>query len=150
VTIHPDGEGDFVFRDGRKVRFWLEVDRGTRTGMRFSAQLEKYYLIRYARTQAVNIPVLLYITDTGGERDEGRLRSAARRLAQQSRARYPGSRLHILFTTGDLIDRFEEGDPGSVRIWRRFTRGRLVRELVSLQEGLTAQGGAGYEGALYV
>jgi DNA-binding MarR family transcriptional regulator len=141
VTIHPDGEGDFVFCDGRKVRFWLEVDRGTRTGRRFSAQLEKYYLIRYARIQAVNIPVLLYITDTGGEQDEGRLRSAARRLARQGQTRYPESRLHILFTTGDLIDRFDEGDPGVVRIWRRFARGRLERELLSLEQGLIAEGG---------
>ncbi len=139
VTIHPDGEGDFVFEEGRKVRFWLEVDRGTRTGRRYSAQLEKYYLIRYARTQVVNIPPLLYITDTGKGSDEGRLRSAARRLVDLGRLRYPGSGLEVLFTTGDLIDRFAHKDPGVVRIWRRFSGGRLDRELVSLEEGLVEE-----------
>ena len=136
VTIHPDGEGDFIFSDGRRMRFWLEVDRGTRTGRRFSVQLEKYYLIRYARVSPVNIPLLLYVTDTGDGQDEGRLRSAARRLADQGRQRYPGSQLQALFTTGDLIDRFADGDPGRVPIWRCFSGGQLGRTLVSLEDGI--------------
>jgi DNA-binding MarR family transcriptional regulator len=136
VTIHPDGEGDFIFSDGRRMRFWLEVDRGTRTGRRFSAQLEKYYLIRYARVSPINIPLLLYITDTGDGQDEGRLRSAARRLTEQGRRRYPRSRLQVLFTTGDLIDRFADADPGRVPIWRRFSGGYLQTTLLSLEDGI--------------
>jgi hypothetical protein len=136
ITIHPDGEGDYLFSNGQYVKFWLEVDRGTRRGKKFTAQLERYYLIRYAAVSPVSIPALLYIVDTGSKKDENRLRSAAARLTDLAKTKYKYSTLVVLFTTGVLLDRCGNEDPGRTKNWRIFMNGELNPEFLSLEEGL--------------
>ncbi|MCB2160640.1 hypothetical protein KQH40_00980 [bacterium] len=136
ITIHPDGEGDYQFSTGEQVKFWLEVDRGTRKGRRFTSQLERYFLIRYARILPVTTPTLLYVVDTGNGQDEGRMRSAVRRLKYLARTRYPNSGLIVLFTTGELIDQADQKDPGKAKIWRVYALGQFNKQLISLEIGM--------------
>jgi hypothetical protein len=99
VELIPDSEGVLAV-DGRKVPFWLEIDRGTRNGVRLTRQLEKYILARFGYAASDPIPMLLYVVAEGGET---RARLVARRLVELV-ARYRLRRMPaILISTWELL-----------------------------------------------
>ncbi|MEW6568570.1 MAG: replication-relaxation family protein [Chloroflexota bacterium] len=104
VELVPDSSG--ILRvDGREVPFWLEIDRGTRNGVRLTRQLEKYILARFGYAASDPLPLLLYVVAEGGE---SRARLVARRLIDLS-TRYRLRRIPaILITTWELLT---NGDP---------------------------------------
>lgn len=99
VELVPDS-GGVLMAEGREIPFWLEIDRGTRNGVRLTRQLEKYILARFGYAASDAIPVLLYVVAEGGET---RARLVARRLVELS-SRYRLRRMPaILITTWELL-----------------------------------------------
>jgi len=99
VELVPDS-GGILSVDGREIPFWLEIDRGTRNGVRLTRQLEKYILGRFGYAASDPIPMLLYVVAEGGE---SRARLVARRLVELS-SRYRLRRIPaILITTWELL-----------------------------------------------
>ncbi len=99
ISIVPDSSGILVF-EGREVPFWLEIDRGTRNGVRLTRQVEKYILARFGYAASDPIPMLLYVVAEGGET---RARLVARRLVELA-ASYRLRRMPaILITTWELL-----------------------------------------------
>jgi hypothetical protein len=99
VELVPDSRG-ILAADGREVPFWLEIDRGTRHGVRLTRQLEKYILARFGYAASDPLPTLLYVVAEGGE---SRARLVARRLVELS-TRYRLRRIPaILITTWELL-----------------------------------------------
>ena len=99
ISIVPDSSGILVI-EGREVPFWLEIDRGTRNGVRLTRQLEKYILARFGYAASDPIPMLLYVVAEGGET---RARLVARRLVELA-TRYRLRRMPaILITTWELL-----------------------------------------------
>lgn len=116
VELIPDSEGVLAV-DGREVPFWLEIDRGTRNGVRLTRQLEKYILARFGYAASDPIPMLLYVVAEGGET---RARLVARRLVELA-ARYRLRRMPaILISTWELLtdgDHSHAPDPLKA-VWR--------------------------------
>lgn len=116
VELVPDSSGVLKV-DGRDIPFWLEIDRGTRTGVRLTRQLEKYILARFGYAASDVIPMLLYVAAEGGET---RARAVARRLVALA-ARYRLRRMPaMLITTWELLTedgRRIEPDPMK-EVWR--------------------------------
>jgi hypothetical protein len=116
VELVPDS-GGILRVDGREVPFWLEIDRGTRHGVRLTRQLEKYILARFGYAASDPLPLLLYVVAEGGE---SRARLVARRLVELS-ARYRLRRIPaILITTWELLaggDRTRPPEPMEA-VWR--------------------------------
>jgi len=144
LTIHPDSAGTLLLDAGTRlcIDFWLEVDRGTRRGRKLNRQLEKYFLVQYARVAPVSLPPLVYIVDTrksvedGVGWDEGRLRSVVRRLTALTDWRYRGSCLTVLFTTGELLDAHRTEQLLEARLWRMFRKTAWDPEMRSLRAAL--------------
>jgi hypothetical protein len=116
VELVPDSGGTLTV-DGRQVPFWLEIDRGTRHGVRLTRQLEKYILARFGYAATDPLPMLLYVVAEGGE---SRARLVARRLVELS-TRYRLRRIPaILITTWELLtggDRSRPPEPMEA-VWR--------------------------------
>jgi hypothetical protein len=116
VELVPDS-GGILRVDGREVPFWLEIDRGTRHGVRLTRQLEKYILARFGYAASDPLPMLLYVVAEGGE---SRARLVARRLVELSN-RYRLRRVPaILITTWELLtagDRSGRPEPMAA-VWR--------------------------------
>ncbi|MCL4466906.1 MAG: replication-relaxation family protein [Chloroflexi bacterium] len=116
VELVPDS-GGILTVDGREVPFWLEIDRGTRHGVRLTRQLEKYILARFGYAATDPLPMLLYVVAEGGE---SRARLVARRLVELS-TRYRLRRIPaILITTWELLtggDRSRPPEPMGA-VWR--------------------------------
>jgi hypothetical protein len=116
VELVPDS-GGILKVDGREVPFWLEIDRGTRHGVKLTRQLEKYILARFGYAASDPLPMLLYVVAEGGE---SRARFVARRLVELS-ARYRLSRIPaILISTWELLtggDRSRRPEPMDA-VWR--------------------------------
>ena len=116
VELVPDSSGVLIV-EGRQVPFWLEIDRGTRNGVRLTRQLEKYILARFGYAASNPIPMLLYVVAEGGET---RARLVARRLVELA-SRYRLRRMPaILITTWELLtDGNLAGAPDPLKaIWR--------------------------------
>ncbi|HVP22049.1 MAG TPA: replication-relaxation family protein [Anaerolineaceae bacterium] len=133
LVIFPDSVGALVTGTSRVMLFWLEVDRGTRSGKSLDWKLEKYFLAYRARVASAPVPVILYLVDTGKLLDEGRLRSVGR-ILQGKAGMYPGSPLVVLLTTRDLVAGVASRPLVEARIWRIFRGGRLEAGLLSLAE----------------
>ncbi len=116
VEVVPDSSGMLIW-DGRSVPFWLEIDRGTRNGVRLTRQLEKYILARFGYAASDPIPMLLYVVAEGGE---ARARAVARRLVELA-GRYRLRRTPaILITTWELLTDFDRSAaPDPLKpVWR--------------------------------
>jgi DNA-binding MarR family transcriptional regulator len=140
VELVPDS-GGILRVDGREVPFWLEIDRGTRNGVRLTRQLEKYILARFGYAASDAIPMLLYVVAEGGE---SRARLVARRLVELS-TRYRLRRIPaILITTWELLT---DGDlsrpPEPLRaVWRLpFRWMEYISPVPPIQAGRGASGG---------
>ncbi len=116
IELVPDSSG--VLSAGKlRMPFWLEIDRGTRTGKKLVRQLEKYVLARFGDAASAPIPLLLYVVAEGGE---ARARLVARRLVELA-SRYRLVRAPaILITTWELLVGEERtGQPQPLRaVWR--------------------------------
>lgn len=136
LVIYPDSAFAFLLGDGRYVNAWLEVDRGTRKGKRFTSQLERYFLVRFARYRPVPAPPVAYVVAPGDGSCEARLQSVVRRL-DSLRAIYPKSNLRLALTTEDLLNGPPARDSLSqARIWRVYDNGGLHPETRSLGQAL--------------
>ena len=128
IELVPDSSG--VLSAGKlRMPFWLEIDRGTRTGKRLTRQLEKYVLARFGDGASAPIPLLLYVVAEGGE---ARARLVARRLVELS-SRYRLARTPaILITTWEMpIGEDGTGEPQPLRaVWRLPFRWREFVEPV--------------------
>lgn len=110
VDVVPDSSGVMAV-NGREHPFWLEIDRGTRTGKKLTRQLEKYILVRFSDAASAPIPVLLYVVAEGGE---NRARLVARKLVKLAGSYSLQRTPAILITTWELLtdgDRASEPDP---------------------------------------
>ena len=140
VELVPDS-GGILRVDGRKVPFWLEIDRGTRNGVRLTRQLEKYILARFGYAASDPIPMLLYVVAEGGE---SRARLVARRLVELT-ARYRLKRMPaILITTWELLtDGALSRPPEPLKaVWRLpFRWMEYIPPVPPIQAGRGASGG---------
>jgi DNA-binding MarR family transcriptional regulator len=116
ISIVPDSSGTLMF-EGREVPFWLEIDRGTRNGVRLTRQLEKYILARFGYAASDPVPMLLYVVAEGGET---RARLVARRLVELASRYRLGRMPAILVTTWELLTQGElSGQPEPLQpVWR--------------------------------
>ncbi len=116
VDVVPDSSG-VVAVDGREYPFWLEIDRGTRTGKQLTRQLEKYILVRFSDVASDPIPVLLYVVAKGGQR---RARLVARKLVELASKYSLQCAPAILITTWELLtDGGRSSEPDPLRpVWR--------------------------------
>ncbi len=116
VELVPDS-GGILKVDSREVPFWLEIDRGTRHGVRLTRQLEKYILARFGYAASDPLPMLLYVVAEGGE---SRARLVARQLVELSN-RYRLRRVPaVLISTWELLtggDRSRPPEPMDA-VWR--------------------------------
>ena len=145
VALVPDSSGVLSTEKG-PMPFWLEIDRGTRTGQRLVRQLEKYVLARFGDGASAPIPLLLYVVAEGGE---ARARLVARRLVELT-ARYRLTRTpSILITTWELLTgRERSGQPQPLRAvwrlpfrWRQFVAPQLpMGKVAECADGLEKVG----------
>lgn len=136
MVVVPDSAGTIITKSNREFPFWLEVDRGTRQGLKFKKQTERYFLPFQAKYKPMVIPPLIYIIDTGTDNDEGRLRSFVRVLGHLYR-RYSGTPLKVIVSTAHLLDK-EKPLMRDKKAWRVFQRGIFYPETQTLSQALEA------------
>jgi len=131
IEIRPDVIATLNLNH-RLQTFWIEVDRGTRKGKKLRWKLEKLFYIFFARKKPGPIMPVLYVVACENGNHESRIRYILK-LLKRLFALLPGTPLHLLITTADLLEQIS-GNFIEKPIWREFYLGKVQKRTRSLRE----------------